>query len=79
MKTMPALTRCLEIVGEAASRVSAETRDALAEVEWRKIRQMRNVLIHEYSSVDYDIVWQTVKEDLPPLISLLEGVLAERR
>ena len=72
-----ALTKCLEIVGEAASRVSPSTRDALTQVEWRNMRQMRNVLIHQYSSVDYDIVWQTVQEDLPGLISTIEQVLAE--
>ncbi len=73
-----ALARCLEIVGEAASRVSPETRDSLPEVEWRKIRQMRNILIHAYASVDYDIVWQTVRDDLPGLITTLEQVLTER-
>ena len=70
-----ALTRCLEIVGEAASRVTPETRAALRQVEWRKMRQMRNVLIHEYSSVDYDIVWQTVQQDLPGLIATIEEAL----
>ena len=74
-----ALTRCLEIVGEAASRVSPKTRDSLVTVQWRKIRQMRNILVHEYSAVDYDIVWQTLREDLPGLIGALEEALPPPR
>lgn len=70
-----AVVRRLEIVGEAATRVSAVTRTALPDVPWRQIAGMRNRIVHEYFRIDLDVVWETVKQDLPPLIALLEPVI----
>lgn len=70
------LVRLVEIVGEAASRVTSETREAHPEIPWREIVGMRNRLIHGYDVVDHDVLWQTIREDLPPLIRQLEKVLA---
>jgi uncharacterized protein with HEPN domain len=64
-----ALVRSIEIVGEAGARVSEEGRAAVPDVPWREIVAMRNRLIHAYFDVDLDIVWQTIKEVMPPLIS----------
>jgi len=72
-----ALTRCLEILGEAASRVSAHTRLRFPEIPFGKIVSMRNHLIHAYFDVDLNIVWTTVEEDLPALPPALESALAE--
>lgn len=72
-----AVQRNFMVVGEAASQVPSEVTDAHPEIPWRKMRDMRNVLIHVYWSVDAGLVWNTVQQDLPPLIPLLEHVLAE--
>jgi uncharacterized protein with HEPN domain len=60
-----ALTRCVEVVGEAASRVTAETRTELSGIPWFDIVAMRNRLIHTYFDIDLDVVWATVEVDLP--------------
>jgi len=71
-----ALTRLLEIVGEAATRVSDEERSRLPGIPWAQITGMRNRLIHGYDFVELDILWQTVTVDLPPLIGELERILS---
>lgn len=70
-----ALERFIEVLGEAAGKVSQATREELAAVPWRGIIGMRNRLIHGYASVDHDIVWDVVTEDLPQLIAELERAL----
>ena len=72
-----ALTRALEIIGEAAARVSQETRADLPQIPWRSIIGMRNKLIHDYIAVDYDILWATVETELDTLISYLEKSLEQ--
>jgi uncharacterized protein with HEPN domain len=69
------LVKCVEILGEAASRVSENVRVRHPKVPWRVIVGMRNHLIHAYYDVNLDILWQTVREDLPPLIPALEEIL----
>jgi uncharacterized protein with HEPN domain len=71
-----ALVKRLEIVGEAASRVTAGSQQAHPDVPWRDIAAMRNRLIHGYFDVDLDRVWDTVTDDLPPLLAQLEAALA---
>jgi uncharacterized protein with HEPN domain len=71
-----ALVRPLEIVGEAASRVSPEERAHNPEIPWPQIIGMRNRLIHGYDLVDFEILWQTVVDDLPPLMAALESILS---
>jgi uncharacterized protein with HEPN domain len=73
-----ALARLLEIIGEAASRVSLEERTRYPQIPWPQIIGMRNRLIHGYNLVDFEILWQTVVEDLPPLIANLERILCSR-
>lgn len=70
-----ALTRLLEIVGEAATRVTPERQNQHPEIPWRIIAGMRNRLIHGYDAVDLDVLWNTVTDDLPPLIAQIEAVL----
>lgn len=69
------LVRLVEIVGEAAGRVTETTQALHAHIPWREITGMRHRLIHGYDFVDYDILWQTIKEDLPVLIRQLEEIL----
>lgn len=70
-----ALVRALEIVGEAASRVSQETRSHFPKIRWKEIVGMRNKIIHDYLSVDNNIVWDVVTNDLPDLIRELEAIM----
>ncbi len=67
-----AVVRCLGVVGEAARQVSPETRDKHPEIPWQDMIGMRNRLVHAYYDINYDIVWQTVNEDLPALVEALE-------
>lgn len=69
------LVKDVEIVGEAASQVTESTRAQAPDIPWQEIVAMRNRLVHAYFSIDLDIVWQTVQQDLPALISLLERVV----
>jgi uncharacterized protein with HEPN domain len=69
------LVKCVEILGEAASRVTEATRESLPEIPWRDIISMRNRLIHGYFDIDTTIVWKTVTMELPPLEHALEKVL----
>ena len=71
-----ALVKEIEIIGEAAGKVSDATRKRCAGIPWPGITGMRNRLIHGYSSVDLDIVWRTATAELPPLVAALENCLA---
>jgi uncharacterized protein with HEPN domain len=66
-----AVIRPLEIIGEAARRISQDTRDAHPEIPWEQMIGMRNRLIHEYFRVNLTTVWETVQNDLPSLIALI--------
>ena len=70
-----ALTRAIEVIGEAAARVSDSTRQRLSQIQWRQIIGTRHRLIHGYDTVDLDILWRIANEDLPPLIALLQAVI----
>jgi len=70
-----AVIRRLEIVGEAARRVSAASQSTLTEIPWEQMIGIRNVMIHDYDDIDLLIVWDTVTKDLPPLIRQLEGLV----
>jgi uncharacterized protein with HEPN domain len=74
-----ALVRLLEIVGEAANRVSDETRQQLGSVPWPSIVGLRNRLIHGYDEVDFDILWNIITIDLPPLVEQLRLFLRPSR
>jgi uncharacterized protein with HEPN domain len=71
-----ALVKDIEIIGEAATRVSADTRVEWPDIPWLDIVTMRHRLVHGYFDIDLDIVWSTVTEDLPPLAAQLEKALA---
>jgi uncharacterized protein with HEPN domain len=71
-----ALVKSIEIVGEAASKVSRELKSQSPEIPWADIVAMRNRLIHSYFDVNLDIVWQTVTVELPPLVTEIENLLA---
>ncbi len=70
-----ALVKAIEIVGEAAARVSDETQAEYPELPWMQIVGMRNVLVHVYFDIDHDQLWATVVRDLPKLTATLEQIL----
>ena len=72
-----ALVRLIEIIGEAAARVSTEGQAEYSFIPWKEVVGMRNRLVHGYDSIDLDVLWDTIEDDLPPLIDELERVLDE--
>jgi uncharacterized protein with HEPN domain len=72
-----AVNRKFEIIGEAARRLSPEARQELPDIPWKLLTAMRNILIHDYDDVNLNLVWQTAKIDLPPMIAKLEELLAK--
>ena len=66
--------RRLEIIGEAVKHISKEFRDAHPEIEWNEIVGMRDTMIHKYFGVNLDIVWDTIREDLPDLKKKLQKI-----
>jgi hypothetical protein len=74
-KTVDAVIRNLEILGEAATRVPEEIVFNCADVPWQDIRDMRNLLAHEYFGINEEIVWETINKDLPVLIVQLKQIL----
>ncbi len=76
-KTIKAVVRSLEVIGEATNKLPEHVRDRYPEISWQEIIGMRNRLIHEYFGVDLDIVWQTIEEDLAPLENAVKKIIAE--
>ncbi|MCD4687457.1 MAG: DUF86 domain-containing protein [Anaerolineae bacterium] len=75
-KLLLALVKDIEIIGEAASRLSDEIQQTNAHIPWPQIVGMRNRLIHAYFDIEVETVWKTVIDDLPPLITELETLLS---
>jgi len=71
------LTHLVQVIGEAARRVSEEFQRDHAEIPWRKIIGMRHRIVHDYMRVDEDILWQVVSTDLSELLPLLEKILPD--
>lgn len=74
-RTYDAVIRNLEIIGEAAKRIPDDFRTAHAEIPWRRLAGLRDMLIHQYSGIDHDIVWDVASQKLGPLINLLRDLL----
>ena len=72
-----ALTRLMEVLGEAARRVPDEFRERYPEVPWRQTTDLRNVLIHDYDTVDLDELWRIIQERLPTLLEQLQAIIDE--
>jgi uncharacterized protein with HEPN domain len=70
-----ALERSVEIIGEAARRVSPSYIESHPEIPWRKIIGQRNILAHEYGQIDHELLYKTAVDDIPELIVLLEKLI----
>lgn len=70
-----AVVKAIEIIGEAAAKVTKERQAQIPQIPWPQIISMRNRLTHAYFAIDTEIVWKTVIEDLPPLIQILKNTL----
>ncbi|HZL64635.1 MAG TPA: DUF86 domain-containing protein [Thermoleophilia bacterium] len=74
-RTIDAVVRNLMTIGESTRWIPEPIKDAHREVPWRTLRGVRNVVVHEYFGVDSEILWETVRADLPPLAPRLEAIL----
>lgn len=74
-KTEFAVVRALQIIGEASRHISQETQDRYPNVAWRNMIGMRNILVHNYATVDLTVVHNSITHDLPPLITAVEVML----
>jgi uncharacterized protein with HEPN domain len=70
-----AISKVFEMIGEAAGKISSETRAAHPEIPWNEIVGMRNRLVHDYLRVDLLKVWDTVQNDITPLIDSIEPLV----
>lgn len=76
-KTINAVIRSVEVIGEAAKNIPPSYRQQYKDVPWKKMAGMRDKLIHEYFGVDLEIVWRLVTEDLPSLKARIAAILKE--
>ena len=70
-----ALTHLIQVIGEAARRVSSQFRERHPQIPWDAIAGMRSKIVHDYMNVDEDIVWDSVTQELQPLIEELKKVV----
>lgn len=71
------LVKAVEMIGEAANQVGDATRKENLSIPWAQIIAMRNRLVHVYFDINLDVLWQTVQQDLPPLIAQLEAMVPQ--
>lgn len=69
------IIRELLLIGEAANAVSLKTKTEISNIPWKEIIGMRNQLIHSYFDISHRIIWSTITEDIPPLITSLEKIV----
>jgi uncharacterized protein with HEPN domain len=73
-KTIDAVIRNFEIIGEAANRIPDDIRDIFQLVNWHKIRGFRNRIVHDYMGIDYEIVWEIIEKDLDELLNKIKEI-----
>ena len=73
-KTIDAVIRNFEIIGEASNRIPDEIRDKFQLVNWHRIRGFRNRIVHDYMGIDYEIVWEIIEKDLEELKNKIQEI-----
>lgn len=76
-KTINAVIRSLEIIGEAAKKIPDEIREKYSNISWKNIAGMRDKLIHEYFGIDEEIIWKVASEEIPALKSSIQKLFNE--
>ena len=74
-KTIDAVIRNFEIIGEAANRLPEEIKDKFPEINWFRLRGFRNRIVHDYMGIDYEIVWTIIKNDLEKLLTDIKEII----
>ncbi len=75
LKTVDAVVRNLEIIGEAVKKIPQEIKDQNPNIEWKKIAGLRDILIHEYFGIDTDIIWDVIQNKLPSFKNRIEKII----
>lgn len=73
-KTILAIEKLLENIGEAVKKIPKSVKDKYHSIQWQEIAGMRDILIHEYFGVDYEVVWKTIKEDIPAIKPMFQKI-----
>ena len=76
-KTVDAIVRNFEIIGEATKRIPSETKEKYPQIPWKMMAGTRDKLIHEYFGVNMQTLWKAIKEDLPPVKRTIKSLLAQ--
>jgi len=74
-KTLDAVIRNFEIIGEAANKIPKEIKDNFQEVKWNRVRGFRNRIVHDYMGIDYEIVWEIILNDLGDLQGQIQKII----
>jgi uncharacterized protein with HEPN domain len=74
-----AVLHCLTILGEAAGRITDASAAEVPDLPWRKMKNLRNVIVHEYEGVNMPIIWDVVTMELPRVVAALDGLFPERK
>ena len=77
LRLSKAICRSLEIIGEATTRIHPDLKIKYKNVAWREMSDIRNKIIHDYFGIDYDIVWDTLKTDIPVLKEWMEIIIKQ--
>jgi uncharacterized protein with HEPN domain len=79
VKTIDAVLRNLEIIGEASKHIPKSISERYTNVDWKAIREMRNIIAHEYFGVRLEIIWKTIEERLPELKETIEKIILDNQ
>jgi uncharacterized protein with HEPN domain len=72
-----ALIKLLEIIGEASSGISPQIQEQFSEVDWSVLKSIRNILVHEYFGIDYEVIWNTLTTNIPDLKNQINLILSQ--
>jgi uncharacterized protein with HEPN domain len=72
-----ALVKLFEIIGEASNGITEEVQSKFSDVEWTILKSIRNILVHEYFGIDYDIIWDAIKNNIPDLKEKINTIISD--